>query len=137
MTSIDLHQAAHHPHDEHPVILLMPQRDAGRITHILEPLIALGLLGLLYLLFIASHTVNRPLDAAPITIATATASPETALIPMIVANEAELPPMDSEAASTIDPNTTNPDATDLQLAIAEAQRTGAQALQFSDNSLTP
>ncbi len=136
MTSIDLdsHQPSHHDGHatEHPMIVLAPQRDAGGLTRIFEPVIALGILAVLYALFTASSARISPV-AAPLTpIAITASSEETMLIPTIVANESELPPMDSGQPNEAE---TQSDMTDAQRAIAEAQRTGAAALQFSDNSL--
>lgn len=130
MTSVDLdnHQPSHHDGHatEHPMIVLAPQRDAGGLTRIFEPVIALGILAVLYALFTASSTRISPV-ATPLTpIAITASSQETMLIPTLVADESELPPM-----SDAQPN----QATEAQRAIAEAQRTGAAALQFSDNSL--
>lgn len=136
MTSIDLdnHQQSHHDGHatEHPMIVLAPQRNAGGLTRIFEPVIALGILAVLYALFTASSARISPV-AAPLTpIAITASSQETMLIPTIVADESELPPLDSGQPNEAE---TQSGMTDAQRAIAEAQRTGAAALQFSDNSL--
>lgn len=126
MSSIELGQTQHHD-AEHPTIHLAPQRDAGCMTRVFEPLIALVLLGFLYALFMCSSARTDLILAPPMPVASTIPSEESILTPIILADESELPPMSHAPAN----------ATELQLAIEEAQRTGAQALQFSDNSLSP
>jgi len=127
VTSIDLHKTeSHHDdaHAAHPAITLPPQRDAGGLTRLLEPLVALVLLYALYAMFQDSQTRTV---VAPIAVVTTTASAdsaETVLVPTVLADESELPALDSGTA-----------ATDTAATVEEAQRTGAQALQFTDNEL--
>ena len=128
VTSVDLHKTeSHHDdaHAAHPAIVLPPQRDAGRTTRLLEPLIALAILYVLYALFCQSTAQIdvRPAQTAP---TAAVSAQETSLIPTVVASESDLPPMAGG----------QPDVSEIERATAEAQRTGTQALQFSDNSLS-
>lgn len=132
MTSLHLHKTES-PHDEdathaaHPAIILPVQRDAGRLTRLLEPLIAAGLLGLLYLFFMNSNVTPRPATPLPATTTAAAPSVETVLVPTLLADESELPALDSPPLSD--------EELAAQRALAEAQRTGVEALQFNDNEL--
>lgn len=130
VTSLDLNKTTSPHHDEHhtthATITLAPQRDAGSITRLLEPLIAAGLLAFLYVLFSQSTLPVTPAIAPLSEVKPTLASQETPLIPTVVASESDLPPM---AGAQLDQS-------EIERATAEAQRTGAQALQFSDNSLS-
>ncbi|MFZ3193415.1 MAG: hypothetical protein WA154_09435 [Moraxellaceae bacterium] len=130
VTSPDLNTTASHhaadAHHAHPLIVMPVQRDAGRLTRLFEPLIAAGLLVFLSVLFSQSNLPITPVTA-PLSYSKPTlASQETALIPTVVASENDLPPMAGG----------QPDLSEIQRATEEAQRTGTQALQFSDNSLS-
>lgn len=128
VNSLDLNttEAQHDAHATgHAAIIIPPQREAGGLTRLLEPLIAVGLLLLLCVLFSQSKLAVTPVTA-PLSQAKPTlASQETALIPTVVASESDLPPM---AGAQLNQS-------EIERATAEAQRTGAQALQFSDNEL--
>lgn len=128
VTSLDLHKTeSHHDdaHAAHHAIVLPPQRDAGRTTRLLEPLIAVALLAFLSVLFDQSNLPITPTTAPLSELKPTLASQETPLIPTVVASESDLPPMAGEP----------PALSEIERATAEAQRTGAQALQFSDNEL--
>lgn len=150
MTSLDLNKSTEHlddahdaSHASHHTIEIPVQRVAGRNTRMLEPLIALGILYFLYALFCQSslQVDAKPAQALP-------ASAETVLVPTLLTDESQLPPMgnaaDQGAAQDITQNTAQntaqnngmPDPAAIERATADAQRTGAQALQFSDNSLS-
>ena len=132
MSSIDIDHSAQQQHDEHPAVLLVAQRDAGQLTRVLEPLIAVAILGLLYALFTYSDAPSAAAAMAVTAAPIATSAEESVLIPTLLADESQLPPMSTPSNTAVDGSgTAAPDT------LSEAQRTGAQALQFSDNSLSP
>ncbi len=119
-TAPDPDLAAH----AHPVITAPTQRHAGGLTRVLEPLIALAILAMLYSFF---STSSRDIDATPTPAPiTAPAPVETILLPTVLTDDSQLPPLTQPASS---------DEEATEQAIAEAQRTGAKALKFNDNEL--